>query len=509
VADPVRYRVKGTRLYVAPVQKATAYAPASRAPRMVRWMPGGVGPNITAFGDLELVRSRSRDLVRENGYAQAGVETLVSNIIGEGITPQFSTPDPAFNKVLAEAFLEWTDEADADGRLDFYGLQALAVRSMIEGGDSFTRFRVRLPGDGLSVPLQLQVLEAEYCPEFQNWPAPAGGNMIRCGIEFATPTTHQRVAYWMTKFHPYDIFLGESLPSQTTFSVPASEVAHLALISRPGQIRGEPWLARAIVKLHDLGKYDDAQLVRQQIAALFAGFRRKDPTETQGDENEALGVTGYSQDGVALAPLEPGTVQDLDVGESIEWSSPPDPGNSYEAFMAQQLRAVAASIGVLYEQVTGNYKDINDRTFRAAVNEFRRRCSMWQHHLVAFQFCRPVLARWAVLAVLWGRVTLPAGITVAMIARAKWVPDGWAYINPTQDVAARREEVRAGFKSRAMVVAADGSSVEQVDAEIAADNIRADGYGLMLDTDPRHTSSAGVTQARADPSQLVSPGSEQ
>lgn len=492
----------------AHIHHESGYAPASRSPRMVRWQPGGIGPNNTAFGDLSLVRSRSRDLVRENGYAQAGVEALVSNIVGSGITPQFTTPDADFNKALAEAFLEWTDEADADGRFDFYGLQALAVRSMIEGGDSFTRFRTRLPSDGLSVPLQLQVLEAEYCPEWQNGPSPnVDGNTIRCGVEFSKIS--QRAAYWMTKQHPYDVYLGVSYPDPTTFPVPASEVAHLALASRPGQIRGEPWLARAIVKFHDLAKYDDAQLVRQQISAMFVGFRTKDPNEPDSDEDAALGVDRYTHTGVGLAPLESGTIQDLDVGEDIKWSTPPSPGDSYAEFMAQQLQAVAASIGVLYQQLTGNFKDMNDRTFRASVNEFRRRCTMWQHHLVVFQFCRPILTRWATLAVLSGRVTPPPGITVQMIANAKWAPDGWAYINPTQDIAAKRDEVRAGFKSRAMQVAADGHSVEQVDAEIAADNARADSLGIMLDTDPRHTTAAGVTQARPDPSEFVEPGSEQ
>lgn len=480
----------------------TGYGPASRSPRMVRWQPWGVGPNTLTWGDLGLVRARSRDLVRENGTAHAGVEALVSNIIGDGIVPQFTTPDPEFNKQLAEAFLEWTDEADADGRLDFYGIQAMAVRSMIEGGDCFTRFRVRYPEDGLSVPLQLQVLEAEYCPEILSGPT-ANGNAIRCGVEFGL--VGQRVNYWMTRQHPYDYIGAGGIDTQPV-AVPATEVAHLAMVARPGQIRGEPWLARAIVKLHDLDKYDQAQLVRQQIAALFAGFRRKDPAESQGDEDDALGVVGVTTEGVALAPLEPGTVQDLDPGESIQWSEPPSPGDSYEAFMAQQQRAVAASIGVLYEQVTGNFKDVNDRTFRAAVNEFRRRCTMWQHHLVVFQLCRPVLARWTNLAILAGRITPPKGITAAMIARAKWVPDGWAYINPTQDVQARREEVRSGFKSRAQIVSEDGGSVEQVDAEQAADNARADNLGLALDTDPRRTSVTGITQARPAGSEFVEPG---
>src|SRR5690606_24406604 len=156
----------------------------------------------------------------------------------------------------------------------------------------------------------------------------------------------------------------------------------------------------------------------------------------------------------------------------------------------------------LYEQLTGDYNQINDRTFRAAVNEFRRRCAMWQHHLVVFQWCRPLLRRWSELAVLSGRVRLPEGITIGQVARAKWVPQGWAYIHPVQDVQSKELEVRAGFRSRSEVVSADGYDVEQVDAEIAADNKRADDLGLVFDTDPRKATRTGSSQAPNDGGQI-------
>lgn len=486
--SPVRFRVKGTNQYVQPVAYG-GYGAAGRGARLVRWTPPTSGPNAILGDSVDSLRTRSRDAVRQMGYAEAGVETLVSNIVGNGIKPQFTTPNAEFNKDLAAAFLEWTDEADAEGRLDFYGLQALSVRSMIEGGDVFARMRTRLLSDGLSVPLQIQVLEAEYVPTDKN-SGGTGANVVRCGVEF--DTIGRPFAYHMHRTHPNDGPYMAVLNSQNTFPVPATEVAHLAGIRRPGQVRGEPWLTRALIKLNDLDKYDDAQLVRQQIAALFTGFVTDDGEEPLGDEADVLGGVVTSDGETELASLEPGTMQVLPPGRRIEWSEPPSPGDSYEAFMREQKRGVAVSLGILYEQLTGDYEKINDRTFRAAVNEFRRRCAMWQHHLVVFQWCRPILRRWVELAVLAGRIRLPQGITVGQVARAKWVPQGWAYIHPVQDVQSKEIEVRAGFRSRSEVVSADGYDVEQVDAEIAADNKRADDAGLVLDTDPRKTTRSGA-----------------
>jgi lambda family phage portal protein len=489
MAGPVRYRIKGTSVYVKPQAATASYEGASRSSRLVKWAAPSAGPNALLSGSIDTLRARSRDAVRQMGYAEAGVETLVSNIIGTGIKPQFATLNAEFNRQLADAFLEWTDEADAEGRLDFYGLQSLAVRSMIEGGDVFSRMRVRLPQDGLSVPLQLQVLEAEYVPDDKN-SGGSGANVVRCGVEF--DTIGRRFAYHMHKTHPNDGPLYGAAPLSNTIAVPAGEVAHLAMVRRPGQVRGEPWLTRALVKMHDLDKYDDAQLVRQQIAALFAGFITDDEDDLPGDEEDVIGGQVSDDGELELASLEPGTMQVLPRGKNINWSSPPSPGDDYEDFVRQQMRGVATSLGILYEQLTGDYSKINDRTFRAAVNEFRRRCAMWQHHLVVYQWCRPILRRWVELAVLSGRVTLPSGINVAQVARAKWVPQGWAYIHPVQDVQSKELEVRAGFKSRRAVVSAAGDDVELVDAETVSDNVRADRDGLVFDTDPRKTTRSGA-----------------
>jgi capsid protein len=66
--------------------------------------------------------------------------------------------------------------------------------------------------------------------------------------------------------------------------------------------------------------------------------------------------------------------------------------------------------------------------------------------------------------------------------RTRWVPQGWAYIQPVQDVQARRMEVQAGFASRSEMVLRTGYDAETVDAENAADLARATRLGLNYTT---------------------------
>lgn len=167
-------------------------------------------------------------------------------MVGTGIKPQSKAKNAEFRKVVQALWLRCSDEADSRGVNDFYGLQASICRSIIEGGECFVRFRVRRTEDGLSVPLQLQALESEHLDTSVNRIL-ATGNMVRNGIEFNK--LGQREAYYLFREHPGEKLLvsnGESV------RIPASEMLHIYKPLRPGQIRGEPWLSRVLLKLYEL-----------------------------------------------------------------------------------------------------------------------------------------------------------------------------------------------------------------------------------------------------------------
>jgi capsid protein len=63
-----------------------------------------------------------------------------------------------------------------------------------------------------------------------------------------------------------------------------------------------------------------------------------------------------------------------------------------------------------------------------------------------------------------------------------------------KDQQAEQLAVRNGFKSRSEVVSELGYDAEEIDAEIAADNERADSLGLILDSDPRKVAKTGAAQ---------------
>ena len=118
-------------------------------------------------------------------------------------------------------------------------------------------------GPSRAIPMQIQVLEPDYLDPSRD--GARGGNEVREGIEY--DPAGRRVAYWLFDRHPGE---WRTLTRATLESrrVPASEVLHVYRQDRPGQMRGVSWFAPIALQLQDLADHQEAQLLRQKIAAL-------------------------------------------------------------------------------------------------------------------------------------------------------------------------------------------------------------------------------------------------
>lgn len=310
------------------------YDGAGLGRRTLAWTVANPGAVAALAYTQEQLRAKSRDLVRRNAWAAAGIEAFVANAIGTGIKPQSMVADASLREAIQRLWWDWCEEADATGLTDFYGLQSLACRAMLEGGEAIVRLRWRRPEDGLPVALQVQVLEAEHLPLAMNREL-ANGNVIRAGIEF--DRLGRRVAYHLYRSHPNDGSLGPMSGSGgvDAVRVPAEDVIH--------------------------------------------------------------------------------------------------------------------------------------------------------------QLCRPIWRAWMDQAVLEGSLTLPGySRRRREYQAAKWIPQGWQWVDPQKEFNAMKLAIRAGLTSRSEAISAYGYDAEDVDREIATDNARADALGLVFDSDPRHDQAPAV-----------------
>lgn len=456
------------------------YDAAGNGRRMTGWNPPSSGPNAVLDG-LQKVRNRSRDVARNDWSGKSANQKWATNLIGIGITPRFKRIKSKTRKQeITDLWQKFVRHADADCVLNFYGLQTLAVKAWLSGGECFIRKRARFLDEDLPVPMQVQLLEAEMVPmwdsdNFQGLPV---GNKIRSGIEL--DKRGRRVAYWVYKEHPGD-GLGLSTPTaDTVVRVLASEMRHLFEPERPGQLRGVSMLAPVLTRLRNIENYDDATLTRQQLANLVVAFITRELPALTGDE-DLNGLTGEPDeiggDGKPLVGLQPGLVQTLEDGEKVEWSNPPEAGTNYSDYMRTQHMGTAAGSGLPYELFSGDIKEVSDRTLRVVINDFRRFAEQRQWQNIIPMLCEPVVEWFAQSGALAGTIGLDEVEDVAM---AEWSPHGWAYIHPVQDPQGKKMEVDAGFRSRSSVIAQNGDDPDQVDDERAADKEREETLGLWI-----------------------------
>lgn len=460
------------------------YEATSTRPRVADWERTQYGPNA-AFDDGDIARARAQDAVRNNPWLRRALKILVSHEIGCGLQPRPKIEDAALRKDLLDLWSDWAEEADADGTSDFYGWQGILARARRESGEVFVRLRARYPEDGLSVPLQVQALEAAMVPMRHN--AANGRNSVRQGIEITPFGT--RAAYWFHAQHPGErnhyTGPGALRPDELT-RVPARAVLHHYTPERPGQLRGVPTPVSALLRARNFDAYESAELTRKKSRAKFVGaiYRETDDENPITDDPVKLEEDQIARERQrAFVDLEDGYLLNLAQTERLNLYDG-DSANVGIDFLRVQLRAIAAGMGVPYELMTGDYADTNDRVMKVILNAFYRELEMEQDRLVS-QVLQPTWAAWLDQVALNRIVRLPRNYleNPRRWRRCEWRGHAWSYPNPLQEAQTKKIMVDEGFTSRAAVVAETGWDVEDIDQQNAADQQRERDMGLRYGKD--------------------------
>lgn len=433
----------------------------------------------------------SRDLFRNNAYARRGQTVIANNVVGDGIIPKVTGGSKKAREAMMRVVRSHLDTAaiDANGRLNLYGLQRLVINAVVSDGEVLIRRRRRLAEDGLALPFQIEVLEADFLAAVKDGLLPSG-NEVREGIEF--DQIGRRVAYWLYASHPGALNWRTSTDVRR---VPASEIIHVYRMDRPGQMRGVSWIAPVALRLQDLGDYQDAQLMRQKIAACFAAFIKSSDNDV--GMMTAEGAVAPVTDKFGLSgSIIPGRIQKLDQGDDVVFASPPGV-EAYDEFTRGILREVAAGLDITYEALSGDLAQVNFSSGRMGRMEMDRSVSAWQWLMMIPGMMLP-LGGWIIEA--FDMVNGRSGLAL------DWVPPRRQLIDPAREIGADVDKVKAGFASRQGVIREYGYDPEQVIAEIAEDQAAADAADLVFETDARGRATAGRVGLAQDNSTKMEPG---
>lgn len=476
-------RVRARAAAVTIQSHLRSYEGAKSGRRTEGWVTPGTSAKTEVGSSLTALRDRARAIVRDNPYGSKAVDSLVSNIVGTGIVPKSRAKAERTRKMQKELWDRWVEYADYEGDLNFYGLQELIVRTLVESGEVLIRKRI-VPGAG-EVPFQVQVLEPDYIDSSKNADKISSGGRIIDGIEF--DATGRKIAYWLYPQHP-----GDSSISVVMFQsnrVSADEIIHVFRKRRPGQHRGVTWFAPIVLAMRDLDEYEDAELLRKKIEACFVAF----VTQPEGFEGPLVGKSATTETGGSrVEAFEPGMVEYLKPGESVEFGAP-NSNSGYSDYTASQHRKLAVGLGMTYEQLTSDLSRVNYSSYQAGSSEFRRAVELIQYNLIIPKVCRAIRSELIRMAVIAGK--LPS----ADLADT-WTTPKWDWVDPERDVKASVNAARSGFISLSEVIRQQGYDRDEVFDEWAEDLKEMDARGLKFDTDPRQPIKA-ASPAKGDDSE--------
>ena len=433
-----------------------------------------LSPTSAGVAENATLINRSQAMMRNNSWLHKGVKSDVANEIGNGIKPVPNSSNKQFNSDILSLWNSSVSELDADGIYNIYGMQMLAAKARREQGECFIRIRPRRPQDGLTVPVQFQLLEPVFCPYDLDKILP-NGNKVISGVELNK--IGKRVAYWMYNYHPNTFSPFESLQM---VRVPAEQIIHYYKPERIGALRASPEISRAITKAHMLDKFDNAELTRKETRANFTGVITKPEYTDEDYLYDPMTGEDISEDhaDVGMMDMEPGTFPSLLAGEDIKLFGGDSDGDNYIPFSRQQLMGIAAAIGVPYQVATGDYSGLNDRLARVILNQYHREIEQIQNLVTIHQFCRVIWNTYVDTAVLSGAVSATGFENDRNdYIKCDHISDAFPYIQPEQDINAQIKAIDAGLDSRKATVKRRNKDVEVIDNQRAEDMKRE----LMLE----------------------------
>lgn len=430
------------------------------------------------YAEVSRLRARSWDLYRNNHHARKLVNTIISQVIGRGITPESQatnpdgTPDEEFRAQANQVWRDWTWYADASGAPGrggqvFAGLCHTALRETILSGETLVEF-VHLTKRAQNrrqspIPLSLNVIQAERLAEtefgFSTSKATPGNRIFR-GIE--VNDRDERVAYWLYDEHPNDSKWWTERYSAYPYS--ADNFIHLYAHDRANQMRGVPWFAPIVMSIRDVGDLQQNELLASALRACIAiAIRRNNP----GNNGGLLGPTGSDTtdaNGNLLTRLQPGMMAKLGPGEEFVSGNLERPNVNVESFATHMTRGVSTGVpGVKSSTLTADYRNSSFSSERSADNDTWREVEIIQDWF-ANQFLQPIYDEVIEAAVSRGLIGNAEGYWMSPdnYTAATWQGPVQKSINPVDDATADSLMVKGGLDSLQNRISARGGNWREV-----------------------------------------------
>lgn len=470
------------------------------------WLTSFGSPDGETIRDLPTLRSRARDLHKNNAIARAAEEALIRNVVGPGLKMQCAIDYSAIARglnitveeaeKLADDFEQKIESAwyayynstacDFRGVSDGPEKTRLTLSSILQSGEVFPTFPRR---DGLP---RLNLYEAD---QVQSPDGLTVNVACRDGVmvnEYGIP-----VGYFVNTNQeqwPRQLFYIPKFGSASGRPL----ILHLFREERPGQNRGIPWVSPVMEQLKNLDGYEKSEITAALVSSFLTFFIEK----PQGATGSML-PDGQTQQEAELGPdfkAGPAAMLELPPGWKVTSNNPARPNTNAVGFIEATLKKVGSALGVPFEMLLSHYTT-SFTSARAARIEFWKTVLLWRSFLTE-NFMRVWFEEFVTDCVVSGKVSAPGFFDSEEMRRA-WTGANWfgpslGQINEKVETDAIQTVIALGGKSATAAFAeAYGTDYEDTIRALKREQKFRERHGVKLSID--ETTKPILPAAESDP----------
>lgn len=436
-------------------------------------------------GQLATIRSRSREMAKNNPHMRRWLQLIGINVVGDGFglksTPHDGMPGSKDYRLdtMAARFIEshwWRfcmarDPAtnatwcDATGRKNMAEMDLLNAKTEARDGEYFMLPQAADNPYGIT----FRIVRPDACDETYFSEASGTKNPVFCGVEI-NRNNGRTVAYYFHSTNPQSGYRGQYGPLER---IPAEKVIHGFDPEDEDQTRGIPQAHAILVKLKMLEAYDKAELT----AAWDEACSVRTYYASAQDSDGFLDLTSAENQDIAggfVADKESGQSEILPPGWRQEVHTPQHPNRELTAFKAGMIKDVSSGVGVEYSNFSNDWAGVSFSSVRVGTISERDMWIVRQNRFIA-QCKTPAF-------LMWLKSFLASDISGGFpaekfnkFAEHEFRGRRWMWVDPMRDMRAAEVAVAHGWKTNTQIASDVGTDFDDNIEELNREKVTVAG----------------------------------
>lgn len=413
-------------------------------------------PDLDLSSDLETLRERSQQLLRDN-LIVSGMQQTYINQVNCGGPVVYSASKNRVQRDQINSFLkERLNLCDSTGTKSLNAILDEVVGCVFADGD----LGINLPViDGETVvelieAYRIKTPHGKYALDYR----------IRNGVQYFAngkiEGLHVLKAENVYKAREEYMFLpiwkeadGFKRKVTTLFKAPVS--------SRPLASRHVPLSTPMIPFIKKLADYEEAVIIGARVAACFAGF-----IETENPAGVSLGAkdTDPKNSEQKVMKIKPGTISALKMGQAIKFSAPNRPSDNHDTYVLRSYKTLAMGYRIPYIIAFQDTEQSSYSAFKGAVLDTVKLSKRWRNRLNDLIIW--IVNTFILEAMSKGQIR---GSLSTVDLRIRWPSNG--ALDSEKENRGNKLALQNKTKSRQMICDEDGTDFEELENDLLEEEL--------------------------------------